>query len=133
MVVEPQELIPQSTETAITSNPSLARRIYGPAQPVGAGSPLGPETLYTVPDGFRATLRSIIAANVDTTSPPVEHTFSISIGDDAPDTRIFSDAKVTPGEPFISALDVTLEAGQYLQAPAVTDVTITINADVVAI
>jgi hypothetical protein len=133
MTTEPQQLIPNSEEVAITSNPSLARRIYGPAQPVGAGSPLGPETLYTVPDGFRATLRSIIAANTDTASPAVEHTFSISIGDDAPDTRIFSDAKVTPGEPFISELDITLEAGEYIQAPAVTDVTITINADVVAV
>lgn len=133
MVELPQEAIPQSNETAITSTPSLARRIYGPAQPVGTGSPLGPETLYTVPEGFRATLRSIIAANTDTASPAVEHTFSVSVGDDAPDTRIFSDAKVTPGEPFISALDITLEAGEFIQAPAVTDVTITINADVVAV
>lgn len=133
MVTLPQELIPTSQDTTITSQPSLARRIYGPAQPVGAGSPLGPETLYTVPVGFRATLRSIIAANTDTASPAVEHTFSLSIGDDAPDTRIFSDAKVTPGEPLISALDITLEAGEYIQAPAVTDVTITINAEVVAV
>lgn len=123
MTTFPQQNIPVSQTTTISAN---LKRLYGPAQPVG-GSPSGPETLYTVPVGMRTTITVVMATNTDNASPPVEHVFSLSIGDDDPATRIFSDAKVTPGEPFIVAVDVTLEAGEFIQAPATTDVTITIN------
>jgi hypothetical protein len=123
MVQLPQQNIPVSQTTTITAN---LKRLYGPAQPIG-GSPSGPETLYTVPVGMKTTVTTVIAANTDISSPPVEHVFSLSIGDDDPMTRIFSDAKVTPGEPFIVAVEVTLEAGEIIQAPATNDVTLTIN------
>ena len=124
MVQLPQQNVPVSQTTTITAN---LKRLYGPAAPVGAGSPLGPETLYTVPVGMKTTVTTVIAVNTDTSSPPVEHTFSLSIGADTAATRIFSDAKVTPGEPFIVAIEVTLEAGEFIEAPATTDVTLTIN------
>lgn len=124
MVLLPQELVPNSSDTTIVGEPSLSRRLYGPAQP--SASPPGPALLYTVPEGKRVTLTEIVAANVDISSPPVDGTFTLSLGADAVDTRLFSDVAVEYGKPFAQALAVTLEAGEFLEGSQ-TNVTLCIN------
>ena len=132
MVDLPQQTVPSSSETAITSDPNTSRRLYGPAQPSGGGSPLGAETSYTVPAGLRTTITFLLAINADLGSPPATQTFTLSIGDDAPDTRIFNDSQVDPGFPVAIGLEITLEEGEYIQALP-TGVTLTINGREVAL
>jgi len=127
-VVElPQQLVPSSQETAIISDPQHNRRLYGPARPFGSGSPpIGPETIYTVPAGFRTTITMILGANTDNSSPPATDTFTLSIGPDSDDTRIFNNTQVDPGIPFAIGMELTLEEGEFIQALP-SFVTLTIN------
>lgn len=128
MVTLPQQLIPSSTETAITVEPNLAKRLYGPATPVGSGSPpSGPQTLYTVPVGKRATVTMLLVANVDDTSPPASKTFTLSVGADSVGTRIFNNVAVDPGEVVALGLDLTLEEGEFIQGLPAPDITVTLN------
>jgi len=123
----PQQIIPTSQETEITSEPSLSRRLYGPAKPVGSGSPpISAETIYTVPADTRTTIKMLLAANTTPSSPPVPETFTLSIGPESAQTQIFSDCEVDHGTPFIVGLELTLEAGEIIQALA-SNVTLTIN------
>jgi hypothetical protein len=125
-VVElPQQNIPVTQETEITGTPLLARRIYGPGKP-GSGSPPVAETIYTVPAGKRTTITMLLANNTDTSSPPVSDFINLSIGPDSDDTRFFS-AQVDPGFPLAIELELTLEAGETIQALPST-VTLTLNA-----
>jgi hypothetical protein len=128
MVELPQQTVPTSNETAITSEPNLSRRLYGPATPIGSGSPpSGPQTLYTVPVGKRATITMLLVANVDDSSPFETKTFTLSIGPDALDTRIFNNSEVDPGIPLALGLDLTLEEGEIVQGLPAPGVTITIS------
>ena len=127
MVELPQQTVPVSSETAITSEPNLSRRLYGPATPTGTGSPIGPETIYTVPVGKRATITMLLAANVDDSSPLTTKTFTLSIGSDATDTRIFNNSEVDPGTPVVLGLDLTLEEGEFIQALPAPGVALTLS------
>lgn len=126
MVELPQQLVPVSQQTEITGTPALARRIYGPAKP-GIGSPPAAETIYTVPAGMRATITMLLAANTDSTSPPIPDVFTLSIGADSPETRIFSDCEVDPGIPLALELALTLEEGEIIQALP-SNITLVLNA-----
>ena len=53
----------------------------------------------------------ILANNTDTSSPPLSDTFSLSIGAEA-----FFTAEVDPGFPLAVELELTLEAGEFIQA-----------------
>jgi hypothetical protein len=126
-VVEfPQQNIPTSQETEIIGTPTLARRIYGPAKP-GVGSPPAAETIYTVPAGMRATITMLLATNTDSSSPLMADVFTLSIGPDSPETRIFSDCEVDPGIPLALELALTLEEGEIIQALP-SNVTLVLNA-----
>jgi hypothetical protein len=96
-------------------------------RPFGAGSPpIEGETIYTVPAGYRTTITMILAANVDTSSPPITEHFTLSIGPDSEDTRIFYNVPVDPGVPFAIGLELTLEPGEIIQALS-SNVSFTIN------
>jgi hypothetical protein len=126
-VVElPQQVVPTSAETAITSDPQFNRRLYGPARPVGSGSPPEAETIYTVPAATRTTVTMVLGANTDTSSPPGSDVFTLSIGADSEDTRIFNNVPVDPGIPFAIGLELTLEEGEIIQALP-SNVVLTIN------
>lgn len=127
MVELPQQILPYSSETTITGEPSLERRIFGPDEAIG--SPLGPITIYTVPAGMRATLTMLLATNIDPASPPATGYFSISVGADAENRRLFNNSEVDPGTPMALGLALTLEEGEFLQA-LTTNVTLTLNAKV---
>ena len=68
----------------------------------------------------------ILANNTDTSSPPLSDTFSLSIGPDSDDTRFFS-AEVDPDFPLAVELELTLEAGETIQARP-TRITLVLNA-----
>ncbi len=127
MVNLPQQLIPSSTETTIISEPQLAKRLYGPATPAGSGSPAIASTIYTVPEGKRATVTMLLACNIDASSPLTTQTFSLSIGVDSLGTRIFNNCEVDAGIPLAIELDLTLEEGEFIQAAPAPGVTITLN------
>jgi len=127
-VVElPQQNIPTTQQTEITGSPLLARRIYGPAKPPGDGSPLGAGTIYTVPAGMRTTVTMLLATNTSELSPPAVNTFTLSIGPDSEETRIFSNCEVDPGIPLALELELTLEEGEFIQALP-SNVTLVLNA-----
>lgn len=128
MVEFPQQVIPVSSDTAITSEPQLSKRLYGPGTPTGSGSPpLLPETIYTVPLGKRAKITMLLAANVDDTSPLSTRTFTLSLGSDSSETRLFNNCEVDPGIPLALELDLTMEEGEIIQALPTFGVAITIN------
>src|SRR5882672_4032477 len=122
MVELPQQLVPTSQETEIIGSPQLARRLYGPARPAGIGA----ETIYNVPAGTRTTITMLLAANTDASSPPLTNSFTLSIGPDAEDTRIFNNTEVDPGVPMALSLELTLEEGEIIQALP-SNVTLTLN------
>lgn len=130
MVEFPQQNIPTSQETEITGTPVLARRIYGPAKP-GVGSPPAAEVIYTVPAGMRATVTMLLATNTNEDSPPAVDSFTLSVGADAPETRIFSNCDVDPGIPLALELELTLEEGEFIEAQP-SNVTLVLNALVAA-
>ncbi len=68
----------------------------------------------------------IMACNTTPSSPPVPEVFSLSIGPDSAQTQILSDCEVDHGTPFIIGLELTLEAGEIIQALP-SNVTLTIN------
>ncbi len=125
MVSEPQQLIPGSQQTAITSEPDTFKRLYGPGRPIP--SPPGPMTIYTAPAAVTAVLDSLIATNTDISSPPVEQTLTLSIGVDSESTRLFSSMVIPPGEPFVLPIGVTLEVGEIIQVEITSEVTLTLN------
>ena len=128
MVELPQQLVPTSSDTSIISEPQLSKRLYGPGTPIGSGSPpSGPETIYTVPVGKRARITMLLATNTDSGSPTMTQTFTLSIGADSPETRIFNNTMVDPGVPLALGLDLTLEEGEIIQSLPTTGVAITIN------
>lgn len=118
----PQQLVPTAQDTNITGTPDTSKRLYGPGRPIP--SPPGPMTIYTVPVGKKAVVTSIMIANTDVSSPPATQHFSLSIGADAEDTRVF-DQDI--GGVNIALLDITLEAGEFLQATVTSELTLTIN------
>lgn len=124
----PQQNIPISSDTAITSEPQLSKRLYGPGTPTGSGSPpILPETIYTVPLGKRAKITMLLAANTDDSSPPMTRTFTLSLGPDSPETRLFNNTEIDPGTPLALGLDLTMEEGEIIQALPAFGVAITIN------
>jgi hypothetical protein len=128
MVEFPQQVIPVSSDTAITSEPQLSKRLYGPGTPAGSGSPpLLPQTIYTVPAGKRAKITMLLAANIDEDSPPLTQTFTLSLGPDSPETRLFNNCEIDPGTPLALGLDLTMEEGEIIQALPTIGVAITIN------
>lgn len=141
MVLIPQELVPTSIVTEITSLPSIdiatlpilnvaslppagQTRLYGPGRPIP--SPTGPLTIYTVPTAKKTLVTSIILVNTDASSPPMSQHFSLSIGVDAEDTRIF-DFDVPAAGDSLKNLDIALEAGEFLQATVTAELTLTVN------
>lgn len=122
MVSFPQQLVPAAQD--ITSTPDTFKRLYGPGRPIP--SPPGPMTVYTVPTDKKAIVTSIILANTDVSSPPIEQRFTLSIGADAEDTRLYD--FVVPLEGATELLiDITLEAAEFLQATVTSELTLTIN------
>ncbi len=69
----------------------------------------------------------LLVANVDDSSPPATMTFTLSVGPDALDTRIFNNSEVDPGIPLALGLDLTLEEGEFIQGLPAPGVTITLN------
>lgn len=68
----------------------------------------------------------LLACNTVVSSPPAPETFTLSIGPESTQTQIFSDCEVDHGTPLILGLELTLEAGEIIQALA-SNVTLTIN------
>lgn|SRR5574341_1546996 len=127
MVELPQQIVPISSDTAITSQPQLSKRLYGPATPAGIGSPPVAETIYTVPVGKRAKITMLLVANIDISSPLTVQTFTLSLGIDSPERRLFNHCKVDPGIPLTLGLDLTMEAGEIIQALPTVGVAITLS------
>lgn len=128
MVELPQQAVPNSSDITIVGEPQLGKRLYGPGTPTGSGSPpTDPETIYTVPVGKRAKITMLLAANTDSGSPAATQTFTLSIGADSPETRIFNNTEVDPGTPLALGLDLTLEEGEIIQSLPTTGVAITIS------
>lgn len=124
MVMFPQQVIPTSQDTTIIAAP--LKRLYGPDRPIP--TPPGPMVIYTVPAGKRATVTGVIAVNTEIASPPTAQFFSLSIGTDAPEHRIFSDQTIDAVErtnPLPVFFD--LEEGEFLEATVTSDVTLTIS------
>lgn len=123
MVQLPQMLVPSAQDTTVIAAP--LKRLYGPDNPVP--SPPGPMVVYTVPTGKRTTVTGVIATNTNNTSPPAAQYFSLSIGADTPEHRIFSDQTIDAVE-RTSPLPVftVLEEGEFLEATVTDDVTLTI-------
>lgn len=71
----------------------------------------------------------LLATNIDPASPPATGYFSISVGADAENRRLFNNSEVDPGTPMALGLALTLEEGEFLQA-LTTNVTLTLNAKV---
>ena len=68
----------------------------------------------------------ILANNTDTSSPPLTDTFSLSIGARTAE-RNFLPLQVDPGFPLAVELELTLKAGETIQATPTT-ITLVLNA-----
>jgi len=95
-----------------------AARLVGPAALTGT-----PDTLYTAPADGHAILRNIHAVNPD---PVVEALFTMSLGTDAPENRIFHTIIPPYGTLDWSGFMVVI-GSEILQAAALTG-TITLTA-----
>ena len=94
-----------------------AKRLYGPAQLAGAAA-----TLYTVPGATTALLRYIRITNTTAN----DRTVTLSVGADAPGTRIFNGITV----PANGAMDwsgfIPLTTGETIQGSSSAAASLTV-------
>ena len=102
------------------------KRIVGPTQLAGTAG-----TLYTAPTGIRAVIKRIHINNTDSSA----RTFTLSIGNDAAGTELYTAVTIAAGGYFDDYANYTLEPADVLQglASSASKLTIVVNADLQAV
>lgn len=99
---------------------SIPKRVHGPAH-LGAVA----ATLYTVPSERVLLVRNIHVCN----ETAGDLTFTLSLGADAPATRVFAGEMVNSESSYDSFAPFVLTAGQVIQAFASAAASLTITID----